>query len=129
MISWTFSFVAFLIQNFQADIAKRRRELLGNAASAAPNPKPSASLADDDIFEVDPDVTAAAPPSAASSSAEAKVEQPRSKAVSGKKYLYFPPSFARLSRALCQRNSRQYLRTMTLGKPRMPNLVAQSQPS
>lgn len=127
MISWTFSFAAFLIQNFQADIAKRRRELLGNAASAAPNPQSSASLADDDIFEVDPDVTAAAPPSAASSSAEAKVEQPRSKAVSGKKY--FPPSFARLSRALCQRNSRQYWRTMTLGKPRMPNLVGQSQPS
>jgi nitroreductase len=99
MISWTFSFVAFLIQNFQADIAKRRRELLGNAASAAPNPKSSASLADDDIFEVDPDITPAAPPSAASSSAQAKVEQPRSKAVSGKKYFCTFPRHLLVSHA------------------------------
>jgi len=79
-------FRSFSYQNFQADIAKRRRELLGSAVSAAPNPKSSAPLADDDIFEVDPDVTPAAPPSAASSSAQEKLEQPRSKAVSGNKY-------------------------------------------
>jgi hypothetical protein len=67
----------------QVELAKRRKELLGNVASSASTLKSLTPLEDNDIFDVDSEPLPCAPPSAAAVSPQKTSESSRSKAVSG----------------------------------------------
>jgi hypothetical protein len=68
----------------QGDVAKRRRELLGNTTSTASTPKSLEALDDDDIFGIETDSRPAGPAAAVGSSPQTTGERSRSDVVSGR---------------------------------------------